>query len=150
MFFDKLFFFRIFISVLSLTIFCLLYLFDIYLFPYFVIFCFIIFICNIPKHIVSPLSFFYLYYGAFYIAAPLFAERYAQSLHLKEYSISFLMLYTTLSLGVCAINFGEVCASKKKYAVKSFVKGEFTWYIISLLMISSLMCCLIVYCNPPE
>ncbi|MGN5224961.1 O-antigen polymerase [Aeromonas veronii] len=145
MFVDKLFCLRVFISVLSLIIFCLLYLFDIYLFPYFVIFCFIIFMCNMPRHIVSPLSFFYLYYGAFYIAAPLFAERYAQSLQLKEYSISFLMLYTTLSLGVCAINFGEVYASKKRYVVKHFVKGDFTWYIIFLLMVSSLMCYLIVY-----
>lgn len=145
MFFDKVFCLRIVFSLLSLIMLCCLYIFDVYLFPYFLLFCFFIFICNMPKHIVSPLSFLYLYYGAFYIAAPLFAERYAQSLQLKEYSISFLMLYTTLSLGVCAISLGEICASKKKDVVNNVVKGDLSWSIIILLVVSSLMCCLIVY-----
>lgn len=134
----------IFFSFLSLLVMCFLYLFDIYIYPYFIMFFVVFFIYNMPRHIISPLSFFYLYYGVFYVVAPLFAERYNGVLHNKEYSLSFLMLYATFSLGVCSLQLGEFF-SKFREGVSNLKEYKVSKFFIGfLIFISTLMCILIV------
>jgi hypothetical protein len=70
-----------------------------------------------PSRAVSPLSVFYVYYGLWFVLAPLFAERYEDMSSLPEYSLAFAMAYTVFGLGVIALVWGQRTASKDELAL---------------------------------
>lgn len=69
-------------------------------------------VTSLPARALSPLSIFYGYYGAWYVIAPLFAERYQGVLRNSEYILAFSMVYTVFGLGVLAIRFGQYVGSR--------------------------------------
>ncbi|EYU14231.1 polymerase [Photorhabdus aegyptia] len=61
-----------------------------------------------PKYTISPQSILFIYYGLWFFISPVFAERY-QQLYIYDvnFSISFLLIFITLSIGLIFINLGE-------------------------------------------
>ena len=61
-----------------------------------------------PKRAVCPLSMFYLYYGLWFVVAPVFAERYQDGVMLaEEFVLAFYYSYAVFGLGVICILLGE-------------------------------------------
>lgn len=84
---------------------CDLYLFT---FLYFVTFAF-----AVPRKVVSPLTFFYIYYGLWFVVAPWFAERYQGGvMDAVQYDLAFALAYVTFGVGVVAMIVGERWAKK--------------------------------------
>lgn len=81
-------------------------------FPYFVIVFFTTIVFNLPEKALSPLSIFYAYYGAWFVIAPMFAERYQGELDSPEYMLAIAMAYTVFGIGVISIKAGE-CLGKR-------------------------------------
>jgi hypothetical protein len=60
-----------------------------------------------PRLALSPLTFLYLYYGAWFVAAPAIAEIYDGVLSRPEYSLAFAFAYVTMAISAIAIRLGE-------------------------------------------
>lgn len=66
-----------------------------------------------PRFALSPLTVLYLYYAAWFVAAPAFAEIYKGDLGLPEYNLAFAFAYSTLGLAAMAIQWGESIALRQ-------------------------------------
>lgn len=83
--------------------------------PTFPVFCLLFavtLLTMLPKQAVSPLTFLHVYYGVFYVVAPLFAQRYEGMLHLPEYSLSFAFAYSVYGLCTLAVALGETYVAR--------------------------------------
>lgn len=61
-----------------------------------------------PRHAISPLSIFYLYYGLWFVLAPIFAERYEGDVLLAdEFARAFFYSYAVFGMGVISVVQGE-------------------------------------------
>lgn len=76
-------------------------------FTAFVCFFAVMLVTNLPKRAFSPLALFYAYYGAWFIVAPMFAQRFDGMLDRPEYQLAIALAFTVFGLGVVAIKFGE-------------------------------------------
>ena len=70
-----------------------------------------------PRRAISPLSIFYVYYGLWFVIAPLFGERYDAMSNLPEYSLALALAYTVFGLGVIAIVWGERVTSRERFVL---------------------------------
>lgn len=110
-----------------LTVACDLYLFT---FLYFVTFAF-----AVPRKVLSPLTFFYIYYGLWFVVAPWFAERYqGDVMDAVQYNLAFALAYVTFGTGVIAILVGE------RWAKRSVKPSQELGYIISVRDFLILLC----------
>jgi len=101
---------------------------------------------SLPEKALSPLSIFYGYYGAWYVIAPLFAERYQNVLHQTEYILAFSMVYTVFGLGVLAIRLGQYIGAQIRIPKPSRYGRTFSIriWILLLYISSSLFVALII------
>lgn len=131
-------------------------------FPTFVALFFVTLILIRPRRAASPLTMFYLYYGAWYVVAPLFALRYqGDILALPEYSLALAFAYSVFGLGAIAICAGEehgafMPASSKATARRSPTGGvnhaarmsvpqrQIEWTIVVLYVVATASVALIV------
>lgn len=93
--------------------------------PTFPVFCLLFVVTlatNLPRMAVSPLTFLHLYYGVFFVVAPLFAQRYEGALYLPEYSLSFAFAYSVYGLSTLAVIFGERLIDRSS-AVESWARA---------------------------
>ncbi|HFW4263770.1 TPA: hypothetical protein ACIBOF_001733, partial [Salmonella enterica subsp. diarizonae serovar 61:r:-] len=58
---------------------------------FFYIFYIVLFIFYPPKYVISPLTILYVYYGLWFLLAPLFAQRYVGINNELSYSYSFIL-----------------------------------------------------------
>jgi len=73
------------------------------------------FVLVLPKRAISPLAILYLYYGVWFVVAPMFAEKYqGDVLNLPEYRLAIAFCYSVFGLGVIAIKAGERFARRLK------------------------------------
>ncbi|WP_417448336.1 hypothetical protein [Idiomarina abyssalis] len=128
--------------IVCLAFFLMLY-WGVSTFPFFVLFFLVSAFTNFPKSLVSPLSFFYLYYISFYVVAPLFAERYQLVVFEPCYSLAFILLYVVFSLGQNSILMGEKYGMSR-VSTPSTYDANVGWLIAPLFFLSTLMCVLIV------
>ncbi len=114
----------------------------------FVLLYFVTFIFSPPKHAISPLSIFYIYYGLWFVVAPCFAERYQEGvLNVMEYSLAFAMVYTVFGLGVICILCGERFALRRSGVVRILKHIKLTalrFCVLLLYVTSSLFVVLII------
>lgn len=97
---------------------CDLHLFT---FLYFVTFAF-----AVPRKVISPLTFFYIYYGLWFVVAPWFAERYQGGvMDAVQYDLAFALAYVTFGIGVVAMLVGE------RWAKKSVKPSQGLGYVIN-------------------
>jgi hypothetical protein len=61
-----------------------------------------------PAYAISPSAILFIYYGAWFVCAPMFADRYRGGvLSLPEYRLSIAFAYSVFGLGAIAIRLGE-------------------------------------------
>jgi hypothetical protein len=105
---------------------------------------FLTFVLCMPKRALSPLTMFYVYYGAWFVIAPLFASKYRHDvLYIAEYQLSFAFVYTVFGLGIIAIEAGRIvgerlttCEIKSAYDPDNLRKWILPLYLFSTLMIA--------------
>jgi hypothetical protein len=91
--------------------------------PTFCVLFFLTFVCAQPKRAICPLSIFYLYYGLWFVVAPLFANRYKENnLSLPEFTLAFAYAYTVFGIGVLSILFGERVGFINSGVAKSYLR----------------------------
>lgn len=125
-----------------------LYLLGMMNFVGFILVFFLTLAVNLPKHAFSPLSIFYAYYGAWFVVAPLLAERYQNVLEQPEYTLAIAMVYTVFGLGIICIRFGEgfgLMLAEKKSESRSIGNSYLRLRIGFLYCFATLMVGLIVY-----
>ncbi len=110
--------------------------------PNFMIFSFaalFLMLLQLPRHAFSPLSIFFLYYGAWFIVAPAFAQRYEGVLALPEYTLATAMAFTVFGVGIVSIRFGQRFAEFiAKSDLRSFDFTDRTYYaFLAALYVSS-------------
>ncbi|CNB39347.1 Uncharacterised protein [Yersinia ruckeri] len=67
---------------------------------FFYVFYIILLILFPPKYVISPLTILYVYYGLWFLLAPLFAQRYADVNSDLYYAYSFVLVSIGLGIGV--------------------------------------------------
>jgi len=138
-------FYRVVMSSI-IYFFCLIiiwitFLADLYVFIFFLLFYMLTVLLIPPRYTISPLTILYMYYGVWYVFAPLFAGRYEDLLATKDFSLAFAMVYTVFGAGVIAINAGELLVLRKKNVIKKS-KSDKTppkLMIFSLFLLSTVM-----------
>ena len=114
----------------------------------FIIMYVIIFVVARPKRSISPLSIFYIYYGLWFVVAPLFAERYqGEFLHSVEYSLAFALAYTLFGLGVLCLRWGEnsaLVSNGSIYVSRPLSLARTRFLVFVLYITSTLLVALIV------
>ena len=97
---------------------------------------------------ISPLSIFFVYYGVWYVAAPLLAERYEGMLDRPEYSLALALAYTVFGLGVIALVGGQKFASRNRFVelerINPLTLGPLRRWVLLLYATSTLFVLLIV------
>lgn len=93
-----------------------------------------------PRRAICPLSMFYLYYGLWFVVAPIFAERYQDGVLLAdEFGIAFYYAYAVFGLGVICILLGERSgwASASQYRSAFQMSSRFDNRVLGLLYLAS-------------
>lgn len=94
--------------IAGMAILYLAYALSVPTFPLFVCLFFATLFVVRPYRAISPLTMLYVYYGLWYVVAPLFAIRYqGEILSRPEYSLALAFAYTVFGIGTIAIRAGE-------------------------------------------
>ncbi|EEL0593488.1 polymerase, partial [Salmonella enterica subsp. diarizonae] len=107
----------------------------------FYIFYIVLFIFYPPKYVISPLTILYVYYGLWFLLAPLFAQRYVGINNELSYSYSFILLSVTFGIGVIFLydkkdfrHFSDSTISSKNVRIPS-KKTLLLLFLISTLFV---------------
>lgn len=98
----------------------------------------------VPRKAVSPITFFYIYYGLWFVISPFFAGRYQDGvMNAAEYNLAFALAYAVFGVGVIAMLVGERCAKKMEKpllcAGNIIKKRDFLILLFFLYFLSSLL-----------
>ncbi len=111
------------------------YVFNCSTFIPFLSFYLLVFISRPPRKAISPLTIVYLYYGAWFVAAPIFAPRYFGMLDKPEYSLSLAMAYTVFGLSILSIELASRFIARLKMYTTRIVSKKFGLLQITFLYI---------------
>lgn len=101
------------------------------------------FILAPPARILSPLTFFYLYYGLWFVVAPMFAGRYQNDvMSASEYGWAFAFAYAVFGIGLISLLLGEKFAMRwlasPARQTARLPMGRLRWGMVFLYVVSTL------------
>lgn len=123
-----------------------------YVFDQFVVGYAVLLLITFPSRLFSPLSFVHIYYGLWYLVAPLFAQRYAgDAMHRPEMQLALAYLF----VGYWTCLLGCIAGDNLLRPVKALARGGFgqdkrrhdslsSAWIVLLYLVSTAMVALIV------
>lgn len=138
---------KYFFSIFLLLIFILLFFLGLNAFYIFIFSYLCLFLIFPPKHLISPASVIFAYYGIWYIAAPAFASGYQGDVLLEgDYQLSFILLMVTMFFCIFGASAVEMKSTPFKPVLvrDSLNFGIYLFVLLILYCICTAMLALIV------